>query len=156
MDDYTIRKEFQSNGRRKPIASPPADGGLSDLAKMMQAMLEDRRAREAEIREAKSYGTVKTAIIRRYNINDETYRRQFRAAKLRKEETPQTCYPSAGSRAQEGKGLQDDTKVFDLLVKEQLLNCLPEDARVWVRERKPKTSVEEGELAEDYMQVREA
>ena len=30
---------------------PPADGGLSDLAKMMQAMLEDRRAREAEIQE---------------------------------------------------------------------------------------------------------
>ena len=30
-------------------AHPPADGRLSDLTKMMQAKLEDRRAREAEI-----------------------------------------------------------------------------------------------------------
>ena len=40
------------------------------------------------------------------------------------------------------------------MVKEQLLNMLPEDVRVWVQERKPKTSAEAGELAEDYMQAR--
>ena len=202
MDDYTIWKEFQSNGRRKPIASPPSrrrtirsrqddagdarrsqstrgrdpggapitgarkrraherhvrtDRGIAATNQRRSCspapLLERRgsktqppvrsrryrgisahlRANDAGVRdrpsqtpqltgkaqqayaalsadEVKSYGTVKTAIIRRYNINDETYRRQFRAAKLRKEETPQTCHPSAGSRAQEGKGLQDDT-----------------------------------------------
>ena len=36
-------------------------------------------------------------------------------------------------------------------MKEQLLNCLPEDSQGWVRERKPKTSVEA-----DYLQAREA
>ena len=236
-------------------AHPPADGGISELARMMQTMLEDRRAREGEIQEerrqrereneermrgmreqieglqrlmtgaaaapprtssdegvrlnrlseqddieaylltfermmqayeiaparwsyklapqltgkaqqayaalgadeAKTYGTVKTAILRRYNINDETYRRQFRAAKLRKDETPREL----GTRLQDlahkwGKECKTAQEVFDLLVKEQLLNCLPEDARVWVRERKPKTSIEAGELAEDYMQAREA
>ena len=107
--------------------------------------------------EAKTYGTVKTAILRRYNINDETYRRQFRAAKLRKEETHRELVTRLQDLAHKwGKDCKMVHKVFDLLVKEQLLNCLPEDALVWVRERKPKTSVEAGELAEDYLQAREA
>ena len=42
-----------------------------------------------------------------------------------------------------------------MMVREQLLNMLPEDVRLWVYERKPKTSAEAGELAEDYMQARE-
>ena len=37
---------------------------------------------------------------------------------------------------------------------EQLVNTLPQDVRVWVKERKPKTSTEAGQLAEDYIQVR--
>ena len=39
-------------------------------------------------------------------------------------------------------------------MKEQLLNTLPEDVRVWVSERKPTTSAEAGQLAEDYLQAR--
>ena len=35
------------------------------------------------------------------------------------------------------------------------MNCLPEDARVWVSERNPKTSEEAGGLVDDYMQARE-
>ena len=41
-----------------------------------------------------------------------------------------------------------------MMVKEQLLNILPEDVQLWVYERKPKTSAEAGELAENYMQAR--
>jgi hypothetical protein len=41
------------------------------------------------------------------------------------------------------------------MVREQLLNMLPEDVWLWVYERKPKTSAEAGALAEDYMQARE-
>ena len=47
-------------------------------------------------------------------------------------------------------------ELLDLIVKEQLLNCLPEDVRVWVRKRKPKSSCEAGELAEDFLQARDA
>ena len=43
--------------------------------------------------------------------------------------------------------------LFDLMVKEQLLNCLPEEVRVWIRERKPKDSEEAGELAEAFLQA---
>ena len=40
------------------------------------------------------------------------------------------------------------------MVKEQLLTTLPEDVRVWVTERKPRTAAEAGQLAEDYLQAR--
>ena len=36
---------------------------------------------------------------------------------------------------------------------EQVLNVLPCDVQVWVRERKPRTSEEVGQLAEDYLQA---
>ena len=42
----------------------------------------------------------------------------------------------------------------DLVVLEQLVNSLPEEVRVWVKERKPKTSMEAAELADDYAQAR--
>ena len=46
--------------------------------------------------------------------------------------------------------------VVDALVKEQFVEVLPEDVKVWVKERKPRTSEEAGRLAEDYRQARKA
>ena len=40
------------------------------------------------------------------------------------------------------------------MVIEQLLNTLPEEIDVWVKERKPKTSMAAEELADDYLQAR--
>ena len=37
---------------------------------------------------------------------------------------------------------------------EQLLNTMPPNVRIWVGERKPQTSVEAGQLADDYQQAR--
>ena len=37
---------------------------------------------------------------------------------------------------------------------EQLVSTLPENVRIWVKERKPKTSIEAGQLADDYTQAR--
>ena len=46
--------------------------------------------------------------------------------------------------------------VVDALVKEQFVEVLPEDVKVWVKERKPGTSEEARRLAEDYGQARKA
>lgn len=37
---------------------------------------------------------------------------------------------------------------------EQFLNSLPTEKRVWVHEKKPRTCVRAGELADEYEQVR--
>ena len=45
-------------------------------------------------------------------------------------------------------------EVFDMLVMEQLINMMPSDLRAWIRERRPKSTLEAGELADQYMQAR--
>ena len=105
--------------------------------------------------EATDYNALRTAILRRYNINEETYRRQFRSAELRKGETPRELVTRLTDLARKwSKDCSTFDELLDLVVKEQLVNCLPEGARVWVRERKAKTSAEAGELAEDFLQAR--
>ena len=105
--------------------------------------------------ESDKYDSVKKAILRRYNINEETYRRQFRGAKLRKGETPTEFATRLTDLARRWtKECSSVDELLDLLVHEQLINSLPEDVRLWVRERKPKTSTEAGALAEDFLQAR--
>ena len=105
--------------------------------------------------EATDYDALRTAILKRYNINEETYRRQFRSAELRKGETPRELVTRLTDLARKwSKDCSTFDELLDLMVKEQLVNCLPEGARVWVRERKAKTSAEAGELAEDFLQAR--
>lgn len=51
----------------------------------------------------------------------------------------------------EYKTVEEMAQVIGL---EQFLNTLPRDKRVWVSEKKPKTCVAAGELADEYEQVR--
>ena len=40
------------------------------------------------------------------------------------------------------------------MVQEQLLDSLPVEVKIWVREHKPKTSTEAAELADNYLRAR--
>jgi predicted aspartyl protease len=46
--------------------------------------------------------------------------------------------------------------IKDMIVKEQLINTLPGEIRVYVKEHKPKTSQEAGELADDHIRARKS
>jgi len=52
------------------------------------------------------------------------------------------------------KDCRDRDAVVDAVVKEQFAEVLPEEVRVWVKERKPRTTQEAGRLVEDYRQAR--
>ena len=104
---------------------------------------------------ASDYDQLKAAILRRYDINDETYRQRFRAATQKGGE----AFRELATRLQDlaRKWTRECTTVEELLeaiVVEQLIHTLPEDIRVWVRERKPKSSLEARQLADDYQQAR--
>jgi hypothetical protein len=106
---------------------------------------------------AECYSTVKAAVLRRYNINDETYRQWFRSLRYKAEKTPTDMATTLTDLA--GRWLKDcDTvkKVKDAVVKEQLLATLPEEVRMWVKERTPKTTGHTSQLTEDYFQARQA
>ena len=100
------------------------------------------------------YDNLKAPILRRYNINADTYRQRFRAAKLKAGETPRElairlrdladCWTKASMDS------MDATDILDIFMKEQLINTMPEDVRLWVRKHKPETSEE---AAEDFIQA---
>ena len=107
--------------------------------------------------DAECYSTVKAAILRRYNINDETYRQRFRGLKYKSGNSPTEIATKLTDLA--GRWLKDCTTtedVKDAVVKEQLLLTFLEDIRMWVKERKPKTTSEAAQLGEDYLQARPA
>ena len=47
-------------------------------------------------------------------------------------------------------------QIGDVIVMEQFLNSLTPDLHVWIRERKPETTSEAGELADQYEQARKS
>ena len=108
------------------------------------------------VAESGKYDGVKAAILRRYDIDEETYRQRFRlAAKKMPEETNREL----ATRLQDlfrkwTKGCDTMEKLAERMIMEQLLNTMPSSVRIWVSERKPKTSQEAGQLADDYQQAR--
>ena len=101
------------------------------------------------------YDHLKAAILRRYSINEDTYRQRFRTAKLKAGETPRELAirlrDLADRWTKASTDSTDATDILDIFVKEQLINTMPEDVRLWVRKHKPKTSEEAGQLAEDFI-----
>lgn len=105
--------------------------------------------------DAGKYDELKTIILWWYDINEETYRQRFPSAKLEKGKTPRELATRLDDLASEWlRECGTVQEVRDVVVKEQLLGVLPEELRVWVRERKPASSAEAGQLAENYLQAR--
>ena len=103
---------------------------------------------------ARVYDNLKAAILRRYNINADTYRQRFRAAKLKAGETPRELAirlrDLADRWTKASTDSTDATDILDISVKEKLINTMTEDVRLWVQKHKPETSEE---AAEDFIQA---
>ncbi|KAL5517218.1 hypothetical protein EMCRGX_G002721 [Ephydatia muelleri] len=104
-----------------------------------------------------SYRCLIDAILRRYDISEETYRRRFREAVKKEEETVSELTVRLNDLLQkwtkECKTVED---IRDMMVQEQLLDALPRELKIWVAERKPmpKRSKETAELADNYLRAR--
>ena len=93
--------------------------------------------------DSRDYEKVKEAILRRYDITEESYRQRFRSAKKRGKESNRELVTRLNDLA--GKWLQSyktREELLDQVVLEQFLRTLPEEVRVFVRERHPQTSVD--------------
>ena len=102
------------------------------------------------------YDQVKSAILKRYNVTEETYRTRLRAQTRGKQES----YAEMATRVMDltrkwtRRCAADADAVREVIAVEQLLNSMPVAVRVWVAERKPQTVAEAGKLADDYMEAR--
>ena len=100
--------------------------------------------------DAGNYEKLKAMILLRYDVTEERYRQRFRSARRKDGETNMELVTRLGDLANRWlKACDTAEEVKDAVVLEQLLNSLPDDVRVFVRERKPKTSAEAGKLADD-------
>ena len=105
--------------------------------------------------EAVDYERVKAAILKRYDINEETYRLRFRSVMKSLDESHREVAVRVKDLAKKWLKQQATAEaVVEVVAQEQLLNTLPSNVRVWVRERKPTTCLEAGQLADDYAQAR--
>ena len=102
--------------------------------------------------DAGKYEYLKATILKRYNIN-ETY--VFVSGQHGSQRT-------ATRKWKQGKGLLQKwmrectsmEEVMEVVAVEQMLNSLPAEVKVWVRERKPRTVAEVGKLDDDFAQAR--
>ena len=107
------------------------------------------------VADAGDYEKLKAAALRRYDITEESYRQRFRSTKLKAGES--VTESLARIRDLAGKWMKSaktKEEVIDLVLMEQLLMMLPENVRLFVKERKPKTSAEASKLADDYIVAR--
>ena len=107
--------------------------------------------------EANDYEQLKKAILKRYDINEETYRQRFRSTRKKSDESHRELVVRLQDLRQ--KWMQKYStveQIGDIIVMEQFLNSLTPDLRVWIRERKPETTSEAGELADQYEQARKS
>ena len=88
--------------------------------------------------DATKYPEVKAAILRRYNITEETYRQQFRSDKRKESETFMELVIRLQDLFQKWTaGCKTVEEVSEKMVIEQLINTMPSDLRIWIKERKP-------------------
>ena len=107
------------------------------------------------IEDARSYEKVKEAILQRFDITEESYRQRFRTTKKKTEESNRELVARLTDLAEKWlKNYQTREELLDQVILEQFLKTLPDDMRVFVRERHPTTSNEASKFADDYVQAR--
>ena len=110
-----------------------------------------------DINHAMEYDRVKEAILLKYEINEEVYRRRFREPDVRPGETPRELYTRLKDVFQKwirpvGKSVED---ISEVLIMEQFFRTLTPDIRVWVKEHQPQTGKRAAELVENFVSARQ-
>lgn len=106
--------------------------------------------------QTRDYDQVKAAILKKYEINAETYRLRFRSLSMPANETPkELCIRLKDSFYKWVNYEQFNKRDFmETLVLEQYLRVLHPDVRSWVKERNPDTADHAATLVEAYITTR--
>ena len=99
------------------------------------------------------YDKVKEGILRRYEISEETYRQRFRQDRKKGEESYREYADRLRDHFRRWVASQE-IPLEELVSIEQFLLSVPDDLRVWLRERKPESLHKAATLADDYVLAR--
>ena len=103
---------------------------------------------------AHDYQAVRQAILRRYQVNAETHRQQFRQDRKKANES----YGEWADRLRDrfAKWKKDrEISVEEMILLEQFIAGVPEGLAIWIKEKEPKSLTEAAELADTYALARE-
>ena len=93
--------------------------------------------------------------MQRYEINEETYRQRFRTDRKKGEESYREYVDRLGDHFSRWVTSQS-TELEELVKIEQFISGVPEDLRIWLRERKPESLRQTASLADDYALARKS
>ena len=104
----------------------------------------------------KDYEKVKIALMKRYDLTEDGYRRKSRAFKPEVDESPDQFIVQLDRYPLRWLELSDTARTFDglkdLIVKEQIINSCPKDLAIHLRERSPETVAKIAKLADQYLE----
>src|SRR6218665_1089767 len=104
-----------------------------------------------------NYEALKNALLKRYEMTEEGFRKRFHNSKPETGESPQQFITRLESYLMRWIELAKVTQDFDglkaLLVKEQYLAVVSRELALFLRERVPKDLQELGKLAETYLEA---
>ena len=132
------------------------DGWASKLSALLSGRALEAYSRLSE-EAAKDYDKVKIALMKRYDLTEDGYRRKFRASKPEVDESPEQFIVRLDSYLFRWLELSDTARTFeglkDLIVKEQFIDSCPKDLAIHLRERAPETLAKIAKIADQYLEA---
>ena len=109
-----------------------------------------------DMNDSMDYAKVKEAVLAKYEINEEVYRRGFREPDIRPGETPKELYQRLKDLFRKWMRLEEKTveEVAETLILEQFFRTLSPEVKVWVKEHKPQTGQQAAVLVENFLAAR--
>ena len=106
---------------------------------------------------AQDYDRVKLALMKRYDLTEDGYRRKFRASKPEVDESPEQFTVRLDRYLLRWLELSNTERSFeglkDLIVKEQFIDSCPKELAIHLRERAPETLVQIAKIADQYLEA---
>jgi len=107
--------------------------------------------------QAGDYDRLKDALLKRYLLSADGFKKRFRTAKPKAGETPSQFLTRIDNYLERWIELAKVTKSYEglktLIVQEQYLSTCPKEMAMHLKEGKPKTITELGDVAENYIEA---
>ena len=99
----------------------------------------------------KDYDIVKEALLRRYNLTDEGYRKKFRESQPEEGETPQQFLVRLKNYLEKWIQLSHGKNALDLFLTEQFINACPTEVAAYLKQSKIESPEAVAENADRYL-----
>ncbi|GAA6233161.1 uncharacterized protein LOC116730391 [Lates japonicus] len=109
-----------------------------------------------DIKDSEDYNKVKAAILAKYEITPDTYRRRFWSLKIEPGETPRELYVCLKDLFSKWVRPEKSTvnEISETIILEQFLRMVHPEPEIWIRQHDPKTAEAAARLAEVFTSAR--